>query len=381
MVTDQQGKNRRFHKKSRKGCLECKRRHIKCDERRPNCGNCDVAARDCYYAYPSVVPKAQLPIPQSPIHLESQASHEPSPARSGSPSILDHNDLFTLQHLNLFHHVEVGMADWLMVTDAMKPIAQAYITSALSTPFVMNQLLALSAQHLSTVHKDDANTYLDLAAELQARALSTFTKNRQDMSERNIVARFLFSSLIAAQVLSEKLCAPRESFDDFLDGIIEYMNIQRGTRIGELFTGIDELDMSDDEFLPSSLNELYVWFHLANLDEEIVEACTGAVRALGFVHRRISGPNTWGIHAPIAWATFLSGDYISLLENRRPEALVILAHFAIYLHRCRGFWAFGDAGEYLIQAIYKVVGPLWEESMLVPLQALEEVPFNSAIYT
>ncbi|KAI2632476.1 hypothetical protein GGS26DRAFT_77875 [Hypomontagnella submonticulosa] len=113
MTMDQQGKNRRFHKKSRKGCLECKRRHIKCDERRPNCGNCDVAARDCYHAYQSTVPRAQPPVAQSPIHLDptSPALHELSPATSDSPSALRCNNVFTLQHMNLFHYVEVGMAD------------------------------------------------------------------------------------------------------------------------------------------------------------------------------------------------------------------------------------------------------------------------------
>lgn len=38
---------RRFHKKSRKGCLSCKRRRVKCDESHPLCKNCDRMGIEC----------------------------------------------------------------------------------------------------------------------------------------------------------------------------------------------------------------------------------------------------------------------------------------------------------------------------------------------
>lgn len=40
---------RRSHRKSRNGCVECKRRHIRCDERRPACANCTIAERTCLF--------------------------------------------------------------------------------------------------------------------------------------------------------------------------------------------------------------------------------------------------------------------------------------------------------------------------------------------
>lgn len=41
---------RRPHKKSRAGCLTCKRRHVKCDETRPNCIPCSTSHRECEYS-------------------------------------------------------------------------------------------------------------------------------------------------------------------------------------------------------------------------------------------------------------------------------------------------------------------------------------------
>ena len=43
---------RRKHKKSRKGCLTCKRRHIRCDENVPQCFNCTKGNRTCNYEAP-----------------------------------------------------------------------------------------------------------------------------------------------------------------------------------------------------------------------------------------------------------------------------------------------------------------------------------------
>ncbi|TQV95073.1 hypothetical protein V2A60_009853 [Cordyceps javanica] len=42
-------KTRRSHRKSRNGCAECKRRHIRCDEHRPFCSNCVSADRTCVF--------------------------------------------------------------------------------------------------------------------------------------------------------------------------------------------------------------------------------------------------------------------------------------------------------------------------------------------
>ncbi|KAM3454075.1 hypothetical protein MY3296_003343 [Beauveria thailandica] len=42
-------KTRRSHRKSRNGCAECKRRHIRCDEHRPLCSNCVSADRACVF--------------------------------------------------------------------------------------------------------------------------------------------------------------------------------------------------------------------------------------------------------------------------------------------------------------------------------------------
>ncbi|KAH6657057.1 hypothetical protein BKA67DRAFT_554111 [Truncatella angustata] len=36
--------------RTKSGCLTCRKRHKKCDERRPSCGPCSISSRDCLYA-------------------------------------------------------------------------------------------------------------------------------------------------------------------------------------------------------------------------------------------------------------------------------------------------------------------------------------------
>lgn len=56
-------KTRRSHRKSRNGCAECKRRHIRCDERRPVCSNCVSADRTCVFPRGPAAPAATSPAP------------------------------------------------------------------------------------------------------------------------------------------------------------------------------------------------------------------------------------------------------------------------------------------------------------------------------
>jgi hypothetical protein len=64
---------RKGHTKSRRGCYNCKRRRIKCNERRPQCHHCAKAGLLC--EYPANIIQTQLcstsPSPQASVNLRS----------------------------------------------------------------------------------------------------------------------------------------------------------------------------------------------------------------------------------------------------------------------------------------------------------------------
>ncbi|KAI9158599.1 Sterol uptake control protein [Paramyrothecium foliicola] len=97
-------KTRRSHRKSRNGCSECKRRHIRCDEGRPACTNCSIAERACSYpptAAPAAAASASAPVSASASASASPAQARTQPPGSGpgpAPAILD------LRHRDQTHH-------------------------------------------------------------------------------------------------------------------------------------------------------------------------------------------------------------------------------------------------------------------------------------
>ncbi|KAL3454082.1 hypothetical protein BJX65DRAFT_301871 [Aspergillus insuetus] len=82
---------RRAHKKSRKGCLICKQRRVKCDEHKPTCQRCENYGATCIY-YPSPPP--------------SKRGSSSSPEAESGPSQM----LFTLSVSEMVGKVRQGMS-------------------------------------------------------------------------------------------------------------------------------------------------------------------------------------------------------------------------------------------------------------------------------
>ena len=67
-----------------------------------------------------------------------------------------------------------------------------------------------------------------------------------------------------------------------------------------------------------------------------------------------------------SWLISASAEFTVLLEQRRPEALVLLAYYAAILHKRRGSWVVGEAGEKLLRYIKNHLGKPWEEWLAWP---------------
>ncbi|EMT61114.1 Sterol uptake control protein 2 [Fusarium odoratissimum] len=335
-------KLRQGHRKSRNGCTTCKKRHIKCDEKRPECANCSISERTCHYAPPQKRKTGSSPYETelttlSAFPAASVFADLPVPSPPDLHEI-ESDDLFTFGHLNLLYHVQEHMADWMMVTDRLQPLANGYITTALKTPYLMNQLLALSAMHLKTIDKHTAQSYMNTATHLRNRALRGFNKCLDDTSESNSTAQFFFASLLALHYLAETVAGlADQDFAMTLDCMVNYFRLHRGARVMVLASMLET----------------------SELNEESRKACEEAREALGFVVRRIQGPNSWGVHGLMAWSNLIPWRFLTLLEKQIPEALVILAHYAVLLHRFRAFWCLDDIGERLVEGISGLLATYW----------------------
>ncbi|RPA81456.1 hypothetical protein BJ508DRAFT_306494 [Ascobolus immersus RN42] len=77
---------RRTHTKSRKGCQNCKRRRVKCDEQHPQCGPCRKHEIDCDYLLAST-PSTPAPRSTGSPECSGQANGSISQSTSGSDLI------------------------------------------------------------------------------------------------------------------------------------------------------------------------------------------------------------------------------------------------------------------------------------------------------
>jgi hypothetical protein len=440
-------KLRRAHRKSRNGCWECKRRHIKCDENRPACSNCVISERTCSFPAPPTPAAAPTPPPQpeqsvscfnEPLRTSSAsqvdspadsissagASHRPSSipppsylapnsgfssnyddgAQSTSlppftesfaaadlsespPSISLPDALptptFTNKHLILLHHFRKSLLFDVEKVDIIMDLALDWSSEA---PYAIDQLLAISADHLAMTHPESATSWRRTATELQTRALTHFNRDSQDATnhESRFVPRFLFSSLLSLHMLYDTLTQYRATFHVFIERFCNSVCLHRGVKstsspgyqtlikspLAPFFLGIkDAAELGDkgDECAP-----LISLIENSDLSPSAVEACSTAAHTLQWafnVHRNL--PKSVNVQAASAFPVVLSDNYIEPVRKHRPEALLVLAYYGVLLHRCRHVWLFGDSGAFLIHLIADHLGSYWKDALRWPLEELE----------
>ncbi|XXH01896.1 hypothetical protein Hte_008258 [Hypoxylon texense] len=408
---------RQSHKKSRNGCRECKRRHVKCDERQPSCGGCNATERRCSFLdfHPVYRSSSLAALPGSETANSTRSSTSPagSSLYGGPTPAVDVGDkgiaglqsdrpptpCFDLRHLVLLHHLESEAAKMFsaksgLFFDGADLCFEAIFNSAVSAPYLMHELLAFSALHLSTIQAIDADKtrYLQLAAELQTRALTLFNEAQPDVRIENCMALFVFSSMIGMHALFDAV-ASYTDFSIFLNNVVHYLRLHRGVSAithqswhilsrSEIRYITDSIMTADDLYrqrLGDMGNECDKLVDLIRTSTDKLgpgpyKACQEAVEALHWVfgiRRTIS--KLCPTHITLAWPVRLSAEFVELLEQRQPISLIILAHWAVLLHVDRDFWVFGNAGQHMIRALLTYLGSYWDEWLVLPRSVLDKV--------
>ncbi|KAI1272530.1 hypothetical protein F5Y07DRAFT_301536 [Xylaria sp. FL0933] len=386
-------KKRRTHYKSRNGCQQCKQRHVKCDEQRPACLQCSMTARSCLYvrvksngsqvAAP-VTPTAQSPPSCLVVQPEVRnAANPPGPALREVPQ-----QSFDLSHLVLFHHVESGLMappNWHLAADKEGPqrLLHMVVTSALSTPYLMDAVLGFAALHLSTLASDftSQRRYRLQAIHLQTRALALYNAACPEITEQNCKVLLLYSAFIGMHMLHETITSQTDS-RELLDKFIQFTGLYHGVKVvinrawyilreSELSSIVDEIEAADglETSCESICHELSCFLTTIRdkLGPSSFQACQNAVQSLEWIfHQRSVLCAAAGQRIVLSWPVRMSAAYLQMLRERQPEALVIMAYWAILLHYERDFWLFGQGGRFLIDAISDYLGPYWDKWLTFP---------------
>ncbi|KAF7557965.1 hypothetical protein G7Z17_g244 [Cylindrodendrum hubeiense] len=370
---------RRTHRKSRLGCAECKKRHIKCDESRPVCVNCSSTERKCSFIHLEATVPLPSPAPSSPasqIRSETTSDHVDAPAANMV-------QLELLSHFISCH--SIGFSEILPKIDIVTP--NEMVDKALGCDFLMNELLAFSARHLATTRPDREAFYLYHAKNLQTHALSLFTGAHVEPNKDNCIHILFFSWLLGIHLLCD--VPSTRGQDDILERFLHYFELFRGIRVVTVgaWTFLVESEYREIfERGAAAAKNVSVGSHTSSLrdlvrdslgiNEVQKKACEEAISRLQWVFENYDriGPKEALVdcaHVAFSWPLLVSPEFLQCLRAKRPEALLILAHFAVVLFYCRSSWIFGPVGAQLLESIVSTLGPGWERWLQWPKEVIQ----------
>ena len=259
------------------------------------------------------------------------------------------------------------------------------LRTALQAPYLMHALLGFSAQHLAHLRPEKSARYLHQAVALQTRAISLFNATRTNVDASNCVAVLLFSSVLGHHLLAETLSRrePR-GLDTFITHYVQCVEMHRG--IYTIASSAWPLLMKSElepilsesiQFTSRSpkgtdcrpVTELVG--HSKDLTELEKDACRLAIAYLqvGFDAALAKDERLVNKHQMIyTWTMLVPPEFTSMLAKKRPEALVVLAYYAVLLHYGRDLWQCGDGAAYIFGLVSNHLGPKWDPWLYFPLQ-------------
>ena len=124
---------------------------------------------------------------------------------------------------------------------------------ALEAPYLMHQILAVSARRQAVLKPERADYYLEHAMHLQTKGVSIYneTAAKAQIDQTNCSALLLFCSLLGRHLLADLLAKRDADFDTFLTRFLEFLSISRGL----MAMSVTAWDL----LLQSDIKHLVIW--------------------------------------------------------------------------------------------------------------------------
>ena len=285
-----------------------------------------------------------------------------------------------MTHLGLLYHCTSDPSFYL--SEALLSVGSDIIGNSFSSPFLMHELLALSAQHLSIIHQDKTQFYREQSARLQGEALRLFNNDIKEIDSHNIVSAFLFAGILGTNFLAETFSASYNNVEQFLDQLVQSFKLLNGIRtifythkqalreseLRPLFEWHENVERTDE--VTTEFKKLRAWLQETTQPASEAETCDQAIQTLLETYSAQplgeSDPVAVGRRVVTIWPASISPEYNDLLARRKPEALLILTYYTPLLHNARHYWAIGAAGKMLLEAMSTYLGDPWGEWLSWP---------------
>ncbi|CAG8198311.1 unnamed protein product [Penicillium olsonii] len=396
---------RRSHRKSRAGCVQCKKRKVKCDENKPSCQNCERHGVICSFASPSRLPSAppavdfaESPGPSSgPENATSRVTTILPPIPPITPqslpslhSLAPFPSTLAVFDLELLHHYTTSTCYTLSRSPAVQTVWREEAPRiGFSEPLVLHTLLALTGLHLARSDESRRASCLAHAHMHHSIAVREVVPLVAPLAQDNGAALFMFSTLTC--MFS---CAKPSEEGQFLvlferGGLANWARFFRGTKT-IIHSGGEDLRKGklapifmNGEFLaashrsPEALEQgkPYVWElqvmiqkecsadpQLLNVYQETLDelARTLALTIRPDSMRRLETADVF------RWLLDISDDYLNLVLQEAPIALIIFAYWCAAIRQIEWMWWMDGLSSRLLTQLVSVLDPKYREWLWWP---------------
>ncbi|RSL74502.1 hypothetical protein CEP51_011536 [Fusarium floridanum] len=405
--------SRRTHTKSRTGCINCKRRKVKCDEARPACFHCKRHGVPCSLSSSNAI---ESPIdPGHSIHSAHLPNLTPSTPGSidsptdpnlfvnlGHPSPSDQMAPFPPQELwtrdcELMHHYCTVTSRTLSVREDMIHVWNVAIPRlGYQSPFVMHGILALAAAHKAYLIPASRRIYLPLADYHQTLGSEGYRHQLQTFDLSNWMPVFGFASVVVLHMLTLPTRMENHALEAPLTNLLELANLLRGikttlqpiiprvvrTEFAPVVYGV-WLFESDEKSAPcppldnsplppdtwDALKRLRA-FQEADIPSGGISHYLHAVGQLEISAKLFAFAGLYAeTGAAIFWLYTIDDSIFIDLNSQKPHALLLFAYFLVHIAALEGnFWYLrGWARQIMIKIEEGLVGqPKFQELLQWP---------------
>jgi len=294
-----------------------------------------------------------------------------------------------LSDFPLLHHYTISTSYTLAVVPGLQTFMRVNLPQlAFRNNFLLHGLLAVAALHLSRFKRDasDANSYMTKALQHYGIALRIATLLMEELDVKDGPALYLFSLLSSTFTLG---LGPKsgDGSNDIIDWLVQVrgMKYVLETRpeilhheaLSPLFeisirnmahtsSGIDHLPELRDQICRFNPPSAELKTYLTALDQlsERFDVVASSSRKASQIFPQLV----------LLWLYLLEDDFVRLLQEGKPIALVILAHFCILLNSLGSWWWLRGWMEYLLSAIHDSLNQEFRIWMQRPMEETGWIP-------
>lgn len=250
---------------------------------------------------------------------------------------------------------------------------------AFASRFLMDCLLALSALELQMLNQPIEPSRVLM---YRARAFAGYRKAIEEATPETYPALLACSLLLCA--LSSEMFRDADKTPLY---IIDWLLVWRGIGLIIKFIQPDMLFKSgmsmlfarppvnldaSTKYIPNQMLFMVSSIRQDEPDYMHIDLYYETLKYLGSLYRELeSGIGRILNVRTITWFTFLPKGFVDVAREHRPRALVILAHYLVFVKLCSRLWWMQGIADREIKDIRDVLDEEWQSFILVPLAALE----------